>query len=353
MPKMNVKILPANNGDCLLISFYAEGMTRNILIDGGIGRTSVLLMKELKSLEDKGEFIDLLIVTHIDDDHIGGIVKLFSKDDNTLNIIKKVWFNSGASLADFFKTRSLENRTVRLVDSERVDVSVKQGNTLEKRLKDLGIWDESVIHNEIPNISFYGANIHILSPSITGLDALNNKWQTEIGQPENISSSKRDYQQSVAELSKLTLPSEDFTIPNGSSIALMIELDGLQSMYLADAQPTTLENALESLGYSDKNPVAVNLIKVSHHGSSYNISERLLRLWNCKNYVVSTNGAKHGLPNKLCLSKFISLNSPGVNIYFNYKEVKEKIFSPEDHSKYDFKTIDLSERDTNYTITIK
>lgn len=350
---MNVKILPAHNGDCLLISFEAEGKVRNILVDGGIGRTGLLLMQELKAIEAKGQLIDLLIVTHIDDDHIGGIIKVFSKKDATVGIIKKVWFNSGSALNSFFKTSHTEEREVQLVDGERVDMSIKQGNTLEKQLRALGIWDECVMHTATPRENLFGATIHILSPSIANLGELNKKWETETNKPENVSSAKRDYNQTIENLFRRPLPVEDSAVPNGSSIAVMIEYNGLRSIYLADAHPTTVEKALENLGYSESKPLAVNLVKIAHHGSSYNISERLLRMWSCKNYVVSTNGAKHGLPNKLCLAKLIVSSKPGANIYFNYKEVREEVFLKEDYINFDFQAIDLSEKTADYTIEIK
>lgn len=350
---MNIKVLPAHNGDCLLISFNDGDTIRNILIDGGVGRTSLPLLKELKAIQTQGQFIDLLIVTHIDDDHIGGIVNIFGKNDPVLHIIKGVWFNSGTILGNLFDNPSSEERSVQVVNSEQLNISVKQGNTLERQLKRLGIWDEAIIHTGLSNINVHGATIHILSPNMANLEALNKKWETETSKPENISSPKRDYQETLEALSQKELPQEDIAIPNGSSIAILIEFKGLRSIYLADAHPKTVEKALEDLGYSKENPIEVDIIKVSHHGSSHNISESLLRLWRCKNYVISTNGAKHGLPNKICLSKLISTSEPKVSIYFNYKEIKEQIFLAEDFAKYDFQAFDLSESKMNYTVIIK
>ena len=36
---LTLKVLPANGGDCLLVSFGKEKSIKNILIDGGIGTT--------------------------------------------------------------------------------------------------------------------------------------------------------------------------------------------------------------------------------------------------------------------------------------------------------------------------
>ena len=44
-------------------------------------------------IKDNNQKIDLLIVTHTDDDHIKGIIK-FIEDDTLNNYIQEVWFNS-------------------------------------------------------------------------------------------------------------------------------------------------------------------------------------------------------------------------------------------------------------------
>ena len=85
---MTIKFLQAFNGDCILISLKDDnGFNRNILVDGGIGETYKLdkrnkgkpiygpLKTIITNLKDNHKIIDLLILTHNDDDHIGGILK--------------------------------------------------------------------------------------------------------------------------------------------------------------------------------------------------------------------------------------------------------------------------------------
>ena len=67
-----IKVFPAGAGDCLLIDFIKEDY--RILIDGGYAETyRKYLRKCLTELAAQGKRIDLLVVTHIDSDHIGGI----------------------------------------------------------------------------------------------------------------------------------------------------------------------------------------------------------------------------------------------------------------------------------------
>ncbi|MCD4680800.1 MAG: hypothetical protein K8S00_10475, partial [Bacteroidales bacterium] len=77
---MKIKFLQADHGDSILVSFDENNIRRNILIDGGPGtaykekdrRTgryiAKTLQKELARLKNNNEKIDLLILTHVDDD---------------------------------------------------------------------------------------------------------------------------------------------------------------------------------------------------------------------------------------------------------------------------------------------
>ena len=83
---MIINILQAKYGDAILIKFDENGKARNILIDsvpkeiykGRDRRTNKeingVLKNELDLIFSNGEIIDLLIITHVDDDHIGGII---------------------------------------------------------------------------------------------------------------------------------------------------------------------------------------------------------------------------------------------------------------------------------------
>lgn len=92
-----VDMLAADEGDCFLI--MAEKENINILIDGGTAKTYHRVLKpKLQELNRLGKCIDLLVVTHIDDDHIGGILELLkentSDSESKIIKIKNIWHNS-------------------------------------------------------------------------------------------------------------------------------------------------------------------------------------------------------------------------------------------------------------------
>lgn len=116
---MKVKFLKAFNGDCIHVSLPTgiENKSKNILIDGGMPNTYVSpknkkgkaeageLKNLIESLSKNGEIIDLLILTHVDDDHIGGILRWFEKGDNALGLVGQVWFNSGRLIKENFEQK--------------------------------------------------------------------------------------------------------------------------------------------------------------------------------------------------------------------------------------------------------
>ena len=186
---MKIKFLKAFNGDSILISFDDEAhQSRNILIDGGIGGTYKTeknskgkpefgdLKIVIDNLRLKNEFIDLLIITHIDDDHIGGILKWFDSDLEAADLVKKVWFNSGGLIAEFLKKP--ENRELsHFIDPTKTpQTSIDQGIEFSKYILEKGIWDRKVIlQGDV--FSELGLKFTILSPNKPKLEKLLKEWR--------------------------------------------------------------------------------------------------------------------------------------------------------------------------------
>lgn len=344
---MDIKILPAMHGDCILISFGEGKNRKNILIDGGVSRTYRLYLKdELIKIKSKGEYIDLLIITHIDDDHIAGICRWFEDDEFDKSIIKKVWFNSKRNICRHFNSdvKEVEN-TVQLNVNLSNKKSVKQGIYLEDKLSELNTWVKEVIFEEYKD-EIGECKIRVLSPDLKGLEKLNNKW--EIEESKNTKKARAvDYKYLIEELI-LREDVEDKSVPNESSIAVLMEYRESNILLLGDAKASVVVKALNRIGYNESNKLNLNLLKVAHHGSKNNISEELLKSIECKNYVISTDSQMHGLPDKECLSKIIVSNRE-VNLYFNYNYIlKKKVFTQEEYEKFNFKCNILREDESCY-----
>jgi beta-lactamase superfamily II metal-dependent hydrolase len=95
MYSCTVHFIPAEAGDCLVLEFSNRDC---IIIDGGYKSTYKNELKPLLiKLKEKGCKVILLIVTHIDQDHIEGAIELIKENGEATNpqIIKieNIWFN--------------------------------------------------------------------------------------------------------------------------------------------------------------------------------------------------------------------------------------------------------------------
>ena len=86
-----------------------------------------------------------------------------------------------------------------------------------------------------------------------------------------------------------------------------------------DAHVDLLLQSLENLGVTASNPLEINAFKVPHHGSKYNISNELLTLIKCENYLVSSNGSYFKHPEDVAMARLIKHGTTGSVLNFNYK----------------------------------
>ncbi|MCD9464532.1 hypothetical protein CJF25_16330 [Photobacterium phosphoreum] len=339
---MCFKVLKANNGDCLLISVNVDGTNRNILIDGGTSATYVRerrkgdLYNTLAEIKKNGEKIDLLILSHVDDDHIAGLLKGFKNSGLLTELTNKVWFNSG-SLIDESVGCDIESSHLVEFDYQRTETdadnytSIKQGITFESFISDNNIWCKSLIC-EGAQYDFFGATIKVLSPTPNKLNKLLVKWEKEEKKSKS-SASNTDYNLTFEELLKDDQFKKDSSVHNGSSIAFLFEYQNTKLLLLADAHDDVIVSSIRNLkddngqNYSEHNPLIVDYVKLSHHASSYNTSPTFLSLIRCDNFIISTDGSYHGLPNKLTLARVASKH-PNAKFLFNYPNLIEQIFLP-------------------------
>lgn len=366
---MNIRFFKAFNGDSIHISFVDDSnIKRNILIDGGTkatykvekGKKNKPEYGELKSLIDKikasGEFIDLLIITHIDDDHIGGVLKWFGEDKCAHEIIKEVWFNSGSLIAE--KLEQMENIDIKTHFTRRDtnDTNIAQGIEFGAYIKSKGIWkDKLFLQND--NFCKFGLRFRFLSPNIDELKKFLKEWK-KIDPNTDTSPKKDDYSLSIRD--HITNDDDhvdkkddekgidkDSSIGNGSSLAFIISDKSENFLFLGDAFSSVIEKGLSRFGYSIDNPISARLVKLPHHGSKRNLFYSLLKCIKSDNFVVSTNGAYHKHPDKQLLSRIININRE-CNLYFNYKERMNMIFFDQD--KIDFPNFSIIYLDDEFKI---
>ncbi|HRG62015.1 MAG TPA: MBL fold metallo-hydrolase [Burkholderiales bacterium] len=332
---VKVNVLKAGCGDSIHIQYTHEGVNKNILIDTG---TSAMfssgddgrLRKLIKDLQSKGENIDLLIITHWDDDHIGGVLKWFEKDLECAKLmIKHIWFNSGTLINKYFNSiAASEDKTKIYCCDSNTRTSTKQGVSFEKI-----ILENRISHNLIKTdsssceINFLdGAKFTILSPTNIQLSKLCQEWKKYIN--KKTSSTSSDYSKTFEEL--LSNQFVEYTaVHNGSSIAFILEIEDKNMLFLGDSHPSVIVSRLQELGYSIRNKLKIDLMKISHHGSKANTSDDLLSMIECNKFIISTHeNTIHRLPNKETIARIVKHNE-NCKIYFNYNTLINKMLRNE------------------------
>ena len=103
-------MFPAKNGDSFLIQ---TGTMQNdyILIDGGYSSTFTNYIKpELMKLNEQNYKLGLVVNTHIDEDHIKGIIKFVQDNGVSTHTsvipIEKFWHNSLRSITNTINSPS-------------------------------------------------------------------------------------------------------------------------------------------------------------------------------------------------------------------------------------------------------
>lgn len=340
---MKIKFLKAFNGDSILISFKDGEKSRNILIDGGMpatylqkdkkGKIEYGELKEIVNLiREHNELIDLLILTHVDDDHIGGILKWFENDNAAHELIGKVWFNSGRLISEYFNQEEIKENLIKFNPTETTNTSIGQGVKFEDYIERKCIWDRRLV-SALQYFEYFGIRFKILSPSPDKLKYLLKKWEKESPESIDTSGEKNDYGLTLSEHIGKDKFMEDTSEHNGSAIAFIITINEANFVFLADAQPTVVSNSLKEFGYTKEKPLKASFVKISHHGSKANNNLEMLELIETKKYVICTNGDKHSHPNKQFLARLASLND-NCEVYFNYPEQIEKIFSEIDYNDF-------------------
>ena len=324
MKNLTIKFFPVGCGDAISIRFLGnDNKYHNILIDGGYQNMYPLGIKnEIQEIIQREECIDLWIITHIHEDHIGGI-RQFVREKRLrekVDISKTTfWFN--------YSNYAIE------VDIKESDyTSVNDGRKLRDFLKENSKLSEKIT-TEIVKKDFYGALITILSPDKNHYDKFIKDWKDkeqvliEKEEAEFKTSEENDYETKIEDfdLSKFT---EDNDVDNGSSIAFLFEYNNQKILFTADSHPSVLVNSLRQK-YSKEKKLELDYMQIAHHGSKFNTSNPLLELIDCQKYIISGDGYnKHNLPNKETLVRVIKQNEDkAIDFYFTHNnDLMENIF---------------------------
>lgn len=278
-----IRLLAASYGDSILVSHSSGGSTFNLLIDGGPAKTFGIglgqrrhgpLRIALDEIKKKNQCVDLVILTHIDSDHIQGLIRAFKTKGYLGDLAKLVWLNASSNISDYLNKPEIPENAIPFSTGDSSETSISEGKTFEQVLSDLDCWrHEVIVAGQVLNEGPF--KLTILSPTENNLRNLNYIWPDEHFSA-NTAGERNDYHQSITDLLKNDTFSKDRSPTNGSSIAFILEVENKKILFLGDSYACTIRESLEKLGYTKENKLAVDYVKLSHHGSSRNTSVEML-----------------------------------------------------------------------------
>ena len=134
----------AGKGDCLRLRYTgASGISHNILIDSGVMRFGLEFEAICKQIVANYEKIDVMIISHVDTDHLGGL--LYNLRNKTKLNIEEVWMNHGKLMG------------------KNTDLSVRQNDEVYTALKEQGITIKPALAGMTYDLD--GATFRILWPN--------------------------------------------------------------------------------------------------------------------------------------------------------------------------------------------
>lgn len=348
---MNVlfKSFSVGVGDCLCLILKNDGDQFTIMIDCGKYNPSVKKFVQ----DDFNSHIDLLIITHIDNDHVDGVTKMLESEPDLF--IGEVLFNSyqrepiKASdiltteqkdkfiklkgnldiIRDIIGDSKINAEDARLLSEAIINYEKKKGQEIWKRGY---ITDDSEDFNLGKDSQF--GKLVFLSPSAYDLQELDREFLhmfKAIFYPHTKEDFIKDatiYEliiqyinrkddiefehNKISSITPLTpqffnnmkqVKSTETTNSNKASLAFLWVYNNIPRMlFLGDASHERVCDSIKNK--FDNLPLFLDLIKISHHGSKKNTSNELLNIVDSSLYVIP-GGRNNNSPSYETVAKIL------------------------------------------------
>lgn len=320
---MKITMLAADHGDCLWVEYGEGSRPKRILIDAGTPGTYERALRpriaEVIRREGRCRF-ELIVITHIDADHIGGAVPLFEDLAQMGVSIGEIWFNGWYHLSNRVPDE------LGAVQAEKLTALIRDGGwRWNARFGRRAVMVPE--EGPLPRFTVRGMRITLLSPTFEGLKALKPVWDREIAKAglvpgdayEVLEPDEGDgFLGDDLELLAGTPFSEDAAEANGASIAFIAEYDGRRVLFGADAHPSVLMASLSRARLADIPPEQA-AFKLPHHASKRNVSNAVVQSFPAGHYLISTSGAQFRHPDEAAIARVLVAGvSARKHLHFNY-----------------------------------
>ncbi|MCT7658306.1 ComEC/Rec2 family competence protein [Mycobacterium deserti] len=341
----SLEVLPAKEGDCLVLRYGSKSKQKIAVIDGGpkgvykahLEDRLVQLRTELGVSEQDPMELDWIMVSHVDSDHTAGLIDLTedikSRRPNRFVKPARLWHNTfddliGNDARELEKvvTKSLGTASLTgdisfdsasegvAVDALMVLANVGKGITLRDNAETLGALlndgKGGLVVARADGKAFEvgdGLSFTVIGPMLDEVENLQRKHN------EFLESQKR-----MASPLEALAGFLDPSVTNLSSLVLVAELGGKTILFTGDARGDKILEGMQLVGLGDR--LHVDVLKGLHHGSDNNVTQEFFERVTADHYVFSGNG-KHGNPERETLDLLRTARWPDENykIYFTYE----------------------------------
>lgn len=329
-------------GDCITLFLKNGDKEIHIMVDCGAYKEEVnnYVKNEFRSV------IDYLIITHIDNDHISGVITMLSS--NPQLTIRNILYNCYQRTSDNLQgwDERMKENVERLYGHLPVVVDMLEGKINAETSKSLAenilnngnwknAWRRDYITSDTPPIELEGnmGRFIFLSPSKEALDVLDRKYrkmfwemlykkkELEYDKEETIYEAlmrivaAESSNQEVTPISTTALGEKNLECyadeglkplsdENEASLAFIWEYGGHRILFLGDASPRCVFSKLDELYRNNTKPILFDAIKVSHHGSAHSTSKEQMKIADSEHYFIT--GGASTRPSYQALSRIIT-----------------------------------------------
>ncbi len=313
--------LRARHGDCLLLHFGQPGDPRTVLIDGGpqavyketLKPRLLKLREELISLgrldDSRPLPLALAMVSHIDDDHIGGLLALLEDGNGGLEVStpswvapKALWHNTFDKLAgEIAPLRRLTLEQVPGSKTAAVIASVPQGEQLRREAERLR-WRINAPFADLVHAPAKGGapvdldsntEIVVLGPRDSEIERMRREWRDQL---KKLQQGKTHPAAIAAYL--------DNSPTNLSSIVCLARQGQHKILLTGDGRGDLILAGLDAAGAMTADKLHVDILKIPHHGSIRDLDADFFQRITADHYVISADG-KYDNPDSATLQLIV------------------------------------------------
>jgi len=346
---LKLQLLPAREGDAIWVRWGNPEAPHQMMIDMGTEETGRQIRERIIALPEAQRAFELIVITHVDRDHIGGVLSCMVDSAPLAGFtVKDFWFNGFAHLDGRKPGNLLESMGA--VQGERLSDWLKTQHW--NRHFDGGpVCCEKTL--PLPCLDLEGGmRLTILGPTVERLNDLKPVWSKEVREAmqkmqHRSSGLERmgggggpltlDTPQALRSLAEKN-QDRDNSPANASSIVLLLEYQGTRILLAGDAYSTDLKESVQRL--SPHQPLELAAFKIPHHGSRRNLCRPLIESVLCHCWLISSDGTRFQHPDDEGVARILSYSKQRpTDIRFNVlSDVNQKWDSDDWRSMFDYRT---------------